>query len=365
MKDISITLDSNNKIFYDYAFSSSFSIPSSNKLNDECLYRVLEIDNRHIAVFYSKNYNLNIDNIRNLFPRNKIKEIDDSFCLFDNKINFDQILIDKSILTDNQDLLLKAKNKDLYAKVPLNSILEMPYAKSVDLTLMPTYKAHVCFVSPQKYRSTYVEYCDTPYFGISLENSNFTRAKLLASLEWISQRYKKCIVLIGDSIHRITLSSYYSDNKEDALSRALFLGREFLDTQSSVFNKFEDRCKFEFIFCSQIQNTKEYHYFYSIIKSLFVENVGFWESVIKSSESYHSKKDLPTGSEELQNLISCSCEYFLEEFAIFSFLYTKGYRSMIYPGSISTLAEIAEGLHYGSPEELKNLITISLHIKKR
>jgi hypothetical protein len=60
-----------------------------------------------------------------------------------------------------------------------------------------------------------------------------------------------------------------------------------------------------------------------------------------------------------------SSEYFLEEFAIFACLKRQGLPVMVYPGSFSTLSEIARGEHPGAPEELRDLIVVSLHLKGR
>jgi hypothetical protein len=60
-----------------------------------------------------------------------------------------------------------------------------------------------------------------------------------------------------------------------------------------------------------------------------------------------------------------SSRYFLEEFAIFACLQQQGIPVMVYPGSFSTLSEIARGEHPGAPKELQSLVVVSLHLKGR
>ena len=63
--------------------------------------------------------------------------------------------------------------------------------------------------------------------------------------------------------------------------------------------------------------------------------------------------------------VGCSADYFLEEFAIFACLQQQGHSVMVYPGSFSTLSEIAQGLHPRAPDELKALTIVSLCVKGR
>nr|VFK08480.1 MAG: hypothetical protein BECKLPF1236A_GA0070988_1001725 [Candidatus Kentron sp. LPFa]VFK24714.1 MAG: hypothetical protein BECKLPF1236C_GA0070990_1001526 [Candidatus Kentron sp. LPFa] len=58
-------------------------------------------------------------------------------------------------------------------------------------------------------------------------------------------------------------------------------------------------------------------------------------------------------------------DYFLEEFAVFACLQQQGLPVFVYPGSFSTLSEIAGGLHPGAPRELQDLIVVSLRLKGR
>ncbi|WP_437614697.1 hypothetical protein [Erwinia sp. V71] len=60
-----------------------------------------------------------------------------------------------------------------------------------------------------------------------------------------------------------------------------------------------------------------------------------------------------------------SADYFLEEFAIFSCLVADGVNVMVYPGTFSSLADIAEGRFPGIVPQLEQLIFVSLRLKGR
>lgn len=89
------------------------------------------------------------------------------------------------------------------------SLLSMTYADLVQLSetrediKIPTkskYHVLVNEVSPESERHKIEDY-DSCFLRISLENSSFSTAKLIAMTDWIAKRFKSCRVLVGDSLH--------------------------------------------------------------------------------------------------------------------------------------------------------------------
>ncbi|BCK73641.1 hypothetical protein Srufu_075940 [Streptomyces libani subsp. rufus] len=103
----------------------------------------------------------------------------------------------------------------------------------------------MAFVSPVSDRHTFEEHSNC-FLGISLENSNFRPIKVRSLAEWTSRRFSRCTVLVGDSIHRITLESTRGLCPPEALTEALRLGREFIDEQAHIFDDFRDRTDFTY-----------------------------------------------------------------------------------------------------------------------
>lgn len=235
---------------------------------------------------------------------------------------------------------------------------------STDLVRRRRYKAEIGFVSPISSRSTFEEH-GTCFLGVSLENSNFKTAKLEAMLKWISRRFSHCTVLIGDSIHRITLESNGTRSGRDALEHATLLGRRFIRDQAPVFDAYREQTKFTFLTCGEVQTWKPYAVYHQELRELFAHDEVFRSSVESFGRSYHSKHFSNSDTAEFECRIRMSSQYFLEEFAIFACLRREGIPVMVYPGSFSTLSEIARGEHPGTPEELRRLIVVSLHLKGR
>lgn len=241
------------------------------------------------------------------------------------------------------------------------SIDERLDARDESAPLRTRYRAKVDRVSPLARRDTF-ESEEACFLGISLENSNFTRAKLTGLVEWVSRRFRKCVVLVGDSIHRITLQSTRGLEPELALSTALDLGRAFVDGERTVFDGFPGT-EFRFVTCNEIQAAENYSRVYDRLSQLFQSDASFRASVESFGRSYHGKHSTAVSAEELERRVAQSSQYFLEEFAVFACLYQRGLRVMVYPGSFSTLAEIAGGQHPGAPEELKQLTVVSLCLR--
>ena len=224
------------------------------------------------------------------------------------------------------------------------------------------YKAKIDHVFPQKRRNSFEKESQC-FLGISLENSNFTTGKLTGIVEWISRRFSRCTVLIGDSIHRITLESVGKLSGKEALDAALLLGEEFIQQQGAVFQHFAKATKFVFVTCGSIQKTPEYVTYLETLRQLFEQDAAFRMSIEAFGSNYHRKHSVGISLEALKNRVALSAQYFLEEFAIFSCLQQQGLGVMIYPGSFSTLAEIASDVHPAAPKELKMLTVVSLCLK--
>ncbi|EWC64439.1 hypothetical protein UO65_0046 [Actinokineospora spheciospongiae] len=226
------------------------------------------------------------------------------------------------------------------------------------------YKAKVESVSPKANRTAF-EDADECFLGVSLENDSFDVPKLEGIVEWISRRFRRCTVLVGDSIHRLTLSATAALSPEPALARALELGREFIADRQPVFDLFSDRTDFTVVTCAEVRWWADHDGFHRRLRSQFAEDPVFRASVESFGRRYHSRGATDLDGQELAKRVAISSEYFLEEFAVFCCLRARGLSVMVYPGSFSSLAEVAEGAHPDAPRELRDLTVVSLQLKGR
>nr|VFK68989.1 MAG: tRNA-dependent cyclodipeptide synthase [Candidatus Kentron sp. UNK]VFK73766.1 MAG: tRNA-dependent cyclodipeptide synthase [Candidatus Kentron sp. UNK] len=161
---------------------------------------------------------------------------------------------------------------------------------------------------------------------------------------------------------QVTLEVTQGLAPEVALEQALALGREFVDRERCVFERWREQTEFSFMTCGEIQQRPAYHDYHRHLVRLFETDIPFRESVESFSYAYYRGRSTHLDPEQS---IRRSVDYFLEEFAVFACLKQQGLPVFVYPGSFSTLAEIPEGLHPGAPRELRDLIMVSLKLKGR
>ncbi|MDC9607173.1 tRNA-dependent cyclodipeptide synthase [Xenorhabdus griffiniae] len=237
--------------------------------------------------------------------------------------------------------------------------------KDPELNIKPErYRTKTAFVFPERKRNSF-EYEDECFLGVSLENKNFNSERFISMIEWVNRRFSKCKILIGDSIHRITLETIYGYQPDEAFSKAIIIGKEFINKAETQLMDVNYRTEFSFITCSEIQSTKLYKNYNIKLVDFFSSSKNFKESIESFGKKYHKNKWDGLSEYEKKYRLNKSSQYFLEEFSIFACLVKNGSKVMVYPGTFSSLAEIAEGKHKGIIQELEDLTVVSLNIKRR
>lgn len=226
------------------------------------------------------------------------------------------------------------------------------------------YRTAVHSVSPTARRNSFEDH-EACFLGVSLDNSSFTPGKFDSMLKWVSRRFSHCTVLIGDSIHRLTLASTRGMDPDQALDHALDLGRQFMHAQQPALDAYRALTDFTFVTCSEVQATEEYAEFHYALRTLFTKDDVFRASVEAFGRAYHAKHSPEVNAAELQQRIDTSSAYFLEEFAVFCCVTRRDLPVMVYPGQFVTLAEIAAGLHPQAPDELRDLTLVALRVQGR
>jgi tRNA-dependent cyclodipeptide synthase len=237
-----------------------------------------------------------------------------------------------------------------------------PQKKIVVLT-MPKYRVEIEEIIPNsaKQELNNYEHC---FLGVSLESDQFSTARLVAMTDWISKNFQKCTVLIGDSIHRITLQINQGLNKDQAISKALILGREYIYNASYVFNNYAANCDYDVIFCSDIQKTADYFKYHEQLQKIARDDVGF-SNLFKFYAREFILHHFESNTENFEFYVEMSCKYLFEEIAITACLVKYGLSIMVYPGSLGIFGEIALGHYPGIPDCLQNIIYVYLRLRGR
>lgn len=230
------------------------------------------------------------------------------------------------------------------------------------------YDASLAKIFPNRLRASLSEYKNC-VFLISLGTRNAIYSERVeACVKWISERFQTCLVLVGDSVYRLTIEMRHGLKDCEAWMAAFQTGKEFIERHDAIFEKYSQSCCFELKLTStyaplplaEIEEPSELKLYYEGLQNLYQNNEPFQRIVNFFAQTYlnRSKPIDAIGQKHL------AITYLMEELALFTYVAKEGWSIFIYPGSIKTFEEISEGLHPGVPEPLKQMIWVSLHLKR-
>ncbi|MDJ0618427.1 MAG: tRNA-dependent cyclodipeptide synthase [Calothrix sp. MO_192.B10] len=231
------------------------------------------------------------------------------------------------------------------------------------------YKATVAKVFPARLRSSLSEY-QKCVFIISLGSKNFVdNRRIEACIKWISENFQACVVLVCDSVYRLTIEIRQGLKGDEARLEAIRTGEKFINENCLLFEQYSRSCRFEFKMASQIEKQSEFEMYYQDLQCLYQKDQSFQRMVSSFAQTYLNRveqleEENKHKEESLQEKRHLSITYLLEESALFTCLAKEGWPVFVYPGSIKTFEEISEGLHPAVPEPLKQMIWVSLHLRR-
>ncbi len=230
------------------------------------------------------------------------------------------------------------------------------------------YKASLAKVFPHSLRNSLSNYHNC-VFITSLGSRNFVNSRRLeASIKWISEHFQTCIVLVSDSIYRLTIEIRGGLKDDESRRSALDAGQEFLENNYLLFEQYSASCHFKFRLASEIEKQSDFEAYYQEFQALYRNSESFHRMVNSFAQTYLNRIE---AAEEkpvdglLQRQKHLAINYLLEELALFTCLALEGWAVFLYPGSIKTFEEISAGLHPGVPLPLKQMIWVSLRLKKK
>ncbi len=246
-----------------------------------------------------------------------------------------------------------------------------PEIPGVVRVAMHRYKARITRVAPRRYKKTYAKEFDRCMLGISLGSPNMQGAKFESCIKWISEKYDHCALVLGDSLYRYTLQVVGGRPAATSRDEALTFGRDFMAEYGPVIDKYREHCIFEWVPLSEVERQPGFEGYHGKFQELYGSHEGFHRLVDDFAEYYLgrvlARGDDTAGEEpeaERERLRGFARGYLLEESALFTLLCERGWRVMIYPGSIRSFEEIAEGRVPEVPEPLQRIIFASLAYDK-
>ncbi|HEX3480313.1 MAG TPA: tRNA-dependent cyclodipeptide synthase [Kofleriaceae bacterium] len=228
------------------------------------------------------------------------------------------------------------------------------------------YRALISQVAPAHLRAS-VDKLERCMLGVSLGGSNaldFHGAKLEATVRWIAARATHCCVLVGDSLGRISLEVREGLAPEVAKREACALGRRYAAETEAVFRHYTtEDVGFEIRYGTEYTAHKSFRPYLDEVHRLYQADAAFRALVHSFGGEYLVRTGRSLGgggaspSERWKHLAH---EYLLEELALFACLAEDGWPVLVYPGSIDSIIEVAEGRHPSLPAPLGALGFIAL-----
>lgn len=233
------------------------------------------------------------------------------------------------------------------------------------------YRTQVTRVAPVHTRNA-VDKLDRCVLGVSLGGSNaasFQGAKLESLIRWIAARARHCCVLVGDNLGRISVEVREGLPPEQAEREARALGQRYIAETEALFRRYcSDEVTFEFKLGSEYAQHPDFGPYLDNVRAQYDNDAAFQQLVHGFAGQYLERtarsvgRDAVPPSERCQRLAR---EYLLEEVALFACFAADGWSTLVYPGSINSISEIAEGRFPTLPAPLKALQFISLKLDRK
>lgn len=203
------------------------------------------------------------------------------------------------------------------------------------------------------------------FLGVSIDAPFIGGKHVEKVLHWIDSNFKECLIIIGDDVHLYN-EFIFGNSEQEAKSKCKILG-EFAESRLKEGLGKLNQTKFKIHHWNRYTGSTEFISLNKRYKKLFAEESKFHSSIITCARKY-LKKQREKGNYSIvseEDAIQHSVEYIIEEMTVFSILISKGYSTLIYPGTILQIfKDIVQDVFPTIDSVLKEGIYIDLTIKK-
>jgi len=200
------------------------------------------------------------------------------------------------------------------------------------------------------------------FLGVSIGSCpSFQNNKLLSILTFLD-KFISSSVLIGDSLYQNSLKIQYGLSSVEAKSEEKIITKSVLLHHKEINFKAINKNR-QYIMCRDIEKEKLFKEIHNDLKLLLKRDK-------KTKEIFHgfTKFYLDRVSHIGMDFNKCkllTIDYLLRELSIFGTLSEKGYEALVYPGKISTIANILDSCQPEIKKYFSDFSFISLRLKRR
>jgi tRNA-dependent cyclodipeptide synthase len=200
-----------------------------------------------------------------------------------------------------------------------------------------------------------------------MDNPLFEGDSLKALLFWTAEKFERTLVIVGDYLNRFNERILFGCDEKRAGELAVERGDLFISHTKELFSGLAPgkivltRWK-EHLLSEQFGRVK------LLLDEIFKTNEQFRSSVEYDASSFveRQRKHNKSIAVDMEEAMRLSCEYIIEEIAVFNLLSEAGWDVELYPGAeLRVLAEVAKGRYPRVPDGLKQRINVELKINRR
>ena len=207
------------------------------------------------------------------------------------------------------------------------------------------------------------------YTGISISNPFFMGKDSHVFFQWILRNFKHCYIFIDDFFHQYNEKAFTGHDVEVCIKSAQIQGKKIEEhIQKVIDSTFDESYRFKIVRSSELSKDNSFKSNSTFFKKQFKEIPQFKAGIETSARNYVDRQ-LKRGNSfavSKEEAVSLSCNYLVEEIAVFTTICEKGYDVEVYPGpELPILIDIANGVFPDMPASLLNRINVELKITKK
>ncbi|MDF2690223.1 MAG: Uncharacterized protein K0S29_78 [Gammaproteobacteria bacterium] len=157
--------------------------------------------------------------------------------------------------------------------------------------------------------------------------------KFAATLKRINERFKKCTILLGDSLHRHTFKIFdeNASSNESYYKQSIKAGNEWLARNCHAVDSLT--IPHTIIRWDEWLNHSNYSSMKDMIDELYDKNANFRIAMFESVKEFLLRLDRNYKPVNCTNAFKCSAEYLKEECAVMQLMTAYDYNYILYPAA--------------------------------
>lgn len=214
-------------------------------------------------------------------------------------------------------------------------------------------------IIPEKFRNKLSGF-EKCLYGVSVGAVNQNIDDIISGYLWARLKFKRCCILLGDSLYRFTIQIQRAATPEEAAQLARQCGNVIAE---QMFSRLQDLP--EIIRCSDILSSPHFSIHKNKIEALYIRNELLNASIVSDATNFVERQVQKSRLKISEHkAIDLATSYLIEEIAIYSYLADQGWLVDVYKGDeLPTLAKIISGEISGIDGALTNRINISLRLR--